>query len=71
MSFTQHVMTCPAAVTAGLDVSKIHPGGTDPTCVVIVCTDDTSGAVVWHSHDVNTIDPASRLNPSVTAKDWR
>lgn len=71
MTATQHVMTCPHAVTAGLDLGEMHEGTPDPGCIVIVCTEDSSGNVLWHSHDAATLDPATRLNPDVPAKDYR
>lgn len=71
MAFTQNVMTCQAAADAGLTLGEMHNGAPQPDCIAIVCTNDATGDVVWHSHDSATIDPATRLNPSVPAKDYR
>lgn len=68
---TQHVLTWAQYREAGGDPPD--PNGYEPTddTVVIVCTDDTTGAVQWVSYAENDIDPAERLNPDVPALDYR
>lgn len=65
MAWTQHVMTVTQARAAGVDT-----GGRPDTDVAVVCSDD-GGAVAWVSYATSDVDPATRVNPSVPAQDWR
>lgn len=69
MAATQHVMTYPDYLKAG----GAPPGGVTPapTAIVIACSDDTTGDVLWVSYAPADVPVTGRLNPSILSKDWR
>jgi len=48
---------------------QIHDCADHDGCHNIICVDDSTGDVVWESHDANTTDPAARVNPDYPAFD--
>lgn len=65
----QHVMTHAQWIAAG--GWQPSAGGVTDDWVVIVGWDLTAEQAVWASWAPPTVDPATRLNPSVPAKDFR
>ena len=66
MAWRHLVVTCEDAVALGL-VEDPHEA-----CSVIVCEDDATGDVAWHSHAPTEVLVEARLNPDYPeAEDWR
>lgn len=68
MAWTQHILPCVEATALG--APEFLDGHDVTICIAIVCSDE-NGSVCWSSHAPAVIDPATRINADVPAKDYR